>query len=147
MRSWRLRASRGSCNICGSNSDTLTRANGWWMPRCGQGSLRGQFWWRWWTSWTPQLGKWMAFPLGVLVWKLRACCNSSWGCALADVWSSPLAQTADHETPPHRTWYREKNKLNVSEQHCRTTIIGDITIIIIIIIYLWKVPSWTWTKF
>lgn len=41
----------------------------------------------------------------------------------------------------------KKNKLNVSEQHCRTTIIGDITIIIIIIIYLWKVPSWTWTKF
>lgn len=67
-----------------------------------------QLWWRWRTRWTRQLGERAACPLGALARKRQACCSSSWGCALADAWSSLLAQTADRETPPHRSCHRDK---------------------------------------
>lgn len=44
------------------------------------------------------------------LWERQACCSSSWGCAAGGVWSSPPAPTADRETPPRRTWWRNTRK-------------------------------------
>lgn len=119
MLLWDLR------KIYGGKSDTFTRVKVLQTPRCGPGSLGGQLWWK---RWMWQLGEEMAFPLGFLVWKLKACCNSSWGYAAEDVWSSPLARTVDHETPPHRTWYKYKTNWSWSSQLKPNRILGTIFI-------------------